>query len=201
MIKMSWGLVFAIAFVGLLNFVPKEKVNQVLGTKKGLQGLFRATAAGLVLDLCNHGILLIAMKLYERGVRLGQVIAFLVASPWNSFSMTLILWSLVGLKPTLAFILLSCLIAIVTGLIFEKLVDWKVLPGNPNKVEEMTKGPIPWVDFQGLSATQIIKSATKDGLSESGMILRWIFFGVLLTAGVKVVLSPENIEYFFVRVF
>ena len=41
-------------------------------------------------------------------------IFFLIASPWNSFSLTLILIALIGLPWTLAFIGLSMLVALVT---------------------------------------------------------------------------------------
>ena len=76
----------------------------ILGTSKGLNGILRATAAGVLLDLCSHGILMVGAKLYERGASIGQVIAFLVASPWNSFSLTLILIALIGFWWTMGFI-------------------------------------------------------------------------------------------------
>jgi uncharacterized membrane protein YraQ (UPF0718 family) len=63
--------------------------------------MFRATLAGVCLDLCSHGILAVGMKLYERGASTGQVMAFLLASPWNSFSLTLILFGLIGVSWTL----------------------------------------------------------------------------------------------------
>jgi len=89
--KMWWGLALGILAVGALAKVPREWVAAVLGRPGTLQGIFRAMSAGLILDLCNHGILLVAMKLYERGASLGQTLAFLIASPWNSLSLTLIL--------------------------------------------------------------------------------------------------------------
>ena len=43
------------------------------------------------------------------------VIVCLIASPWNSFSLTLVLIALIGLQWTLLFILCSMLIGIVVG--------------------------------------------------------------------------------------
>ncbi len=63
-----------------------------------------------MLDLCNHGILMVAMKLYERGASIGQVMAFLIANKWNSLTLTLILVGLIGLKWTLLFIVASLLL-------------------------------------------------------------------------------------------
>ena len=66
----SWN-----CFVGLLNRVPRELVMTVLGRPGSFNGLLQ-TAAGLLLDLCSHGILLVGMKFYERGASLGQTMAF-----------------------------------------------------------------------------------------------------------------------------
>ena len=95
-----------------------------------------ATFAGVTLDLCSHGILLVGTKLYERGASLGQLMAFLVASPWSSLSLTIILIALIAWGWTLAFVALSMVIGIITGIIFDRLVSAKVLPANPNTAVE-----------------------------------------------------------------
>ena len=193
--KMWWGLALGIIAVGALGKVPREWVASILGKPGSLQGILRAMSAGLILDLCNHGILLIAMKLYERGASLGQTLTFLIASPWNSLSLTLILVALIGLKWTLLFILLSAVIAIITGLCTEFLVKKGRLPANPNAVE------LP-DDFKLLdemrqfhkqskwslnSALGIIKT----GFAESGMIVRWILLGTLMAACVRSFVPQE----------
>lgn len=199
MIKMSWGLIFAIIFVGFLNFVPREKVNQVMGHRNGVVGILRATLAGVFLDLCNHGILLIAMKLYERGISIGQLMAFLIASPWNSFSMTLILWSLLGLPMTLAFMLLSCVVAVITGLIFDGLEKRGALPPNPNRIPaEGYSKKVPWLEIDWSRGVGVLlREMLVTSIHESKMILRWIFFGVVLTAVVKATMSPEYFAQYF----
>jgi len=101
----------------------------ILGTGGGLSGLLPAAGAGLMLDLCNHGVLMVGAKFYERGATLGQVLTFLIASPWNSFSLTLILFALIGVPWTLAFIGLSMLVALV-----EILTARGKLPRNPHSV-------------------------------------------------------------------
>ena len=93
---MWWGILSAAFFVGILGRIPREAIMSVLGRGGSKRGIFRATLAGLLLDLCNHGILMVAMKLYERGASIGQVMAFLIASPWNSLTLTLILVGLIG---------------------------------------------------------------------------------------------------------
>jgi len=199
--KMWWGLLLGLFFVGLLAKMPRELVMSILGKGNSLSGILRATGAGVLLDLCSHGILVIGMQLYKRGATLGQVMAFLIASPWNSFSLTLILFALIGFKWTMLLLIFSMIIAIVSGLIFDKLVKNNILPKNPNTFQlpknyiffNEVKKEIKSIKF---SISNIVNFA-RTSWSESTMVLRWIFFGVILTALIRTFLSPDNFETFF----
>ena len=94
--KIWWGLIAGIIAVSIIARIPRDLVIAALGKSGGLKGILRATAAGLAFDLCNHGILMVGMQLYRRGLSLGQTMAFLIASPWNSLSTTLVLIALIG---------------------------------------------------------------------------------------------------------
>lgn len=184
-----WGVLAGMLAVGLMSKVPHELVSGVLGPGGRLGGLLRATLAGLLLDLCNHGILMVGAQLYRRGASLGQTVAFLVASPWNSLSVSLVLISLIGLKWTLVFIALSLVVAWSSGAVFELLVARGILPPNPHTVV------LP-ADFRLLPAIRRHLAATRfdrrfwadlarSGWVESKMILRWLFFGFAVAAAVQ----------------
>ncbi|MEM8975254.1 MAG: permease [Pseudomonadota bacterium] len=193
---MWWGILLGIFFVGLLDRVPREVVFTVLGGTSRLGGIVRATGAGLLFDLCNHGILMVGMKLYERGASIGQTAAFLLASPWNSLSITVILIALVGWKFALLFILLSGVIAIVTGYIFDTLVERGRLPDNParlaikdenlslrTELRTWLRGVQPsWPGFIDM---------LRDGLKGSRMVLRWLLFGVVLAASIRALIPAD----------
>ena len=191
---MWWGLAIGIVFVGLLGEVPRETVMKILGRGGTWNGLFRATAAGVLLDLCSHGILAVGMKLYERGASTGQVMAFLIASPWNSLSLTLILFGLIGVGWTLAFIALSLVIALVSGWVFEKLVAGGKLPANPFG-EHVTdeNAPSLWSLF-GKARFSVNGSGRilMEGVRGSRMVIRWALFGVVI-AGLIRAFVPEDI--------
>lgn len=199
--KMWWGVLLGIIFVGILDKIPRDFVISVLGSKRGLGSILRATCAGVLLDLCSHGILLVGMKLYERGASLGQTMAFLIASPWNSFSLTFILFALVGFKWTLTFLLLSFVIAVISGVIFNKLEDKKILPQNPNKIDlpdnfdffKEIKKQFSMSDINML----FIKDVLISGVKSSRMIVRWILFGVLLAALIRTFVSADNFHALF----
>lgn len=198
---MSLGIALGIIFVGLLGRVPREYVISVLGKPGTKTSLFRATLAGLLLDLCSHGILMVGMKLYERGASLGQTMAFLIASPWNSLSLTIILFSLIGAKWTLLFILLSAVIAIISGIIFDTFEQKGILPKNPNEVAisddfkliDNLKNDIKNFKFSFNEVFSILK----DGIKDSKMIIKWVLFGALLSSIINVFVDQGIFKQYF----
>jgi len=201
---MWWGILSAAFFVGILGRIPRELVMSVLGKAGTKRGVFRATLAGLMLDLCNHGILMVGMKLYERGASAGQVMAFLIASPWNSLTLTLILVGLIGLKWTLLFIVASLVIAWISGLIFDRLVAAGTLPANPNHTD--VDDVDFWPTLKSVWAKEdwslpALLAMFWQGLKESKMVLRWVFFGVVLVALIRAFVPEDSFGVWFGATF
>ena len=180
-----------IVFVGIVGIIPKDVITRLLGKEKSTISIFKATIAGVLLDLCSHGILLVAMKLYKRGVRLSQVVAFLVASPWNSFSLTIILIAFIGWKWTLAYIFLSMVVAFIAGLITEYFVSKNVLPENPN-TESLNDGSLDkkWTEIFSLRYL-------KDTVIECEVLLRWVFLGVIAAGLIRTFVPTETFTHYF----
>lgn len=187
--------------MAVLAHTPKELIAALLGKPGSLSGVLRATAAGVMLDLCNHGILMVGMGLYQRGASLGQTIAFLIASPWNSFSLTLLLTSLIGLKWTLVFLILSALIGIGTGYLVEVFTNIGWLPVNPHSIT------LPR-DFSYRTSLRGMKPALRPtpanlralllrGIKDSRMVLRWVLLGFVMTAAVRSFMPPEWMHQHF----
>ena len=199
--RMWWGIAIGIVFVGLLGRVPRELVMGMLGRKAGLAGLGRATLAGVFLDMCSHGILAVGMKLYERGASLGQVMAFLLASPWNSLSLTLILIGLIGLGWTALFVLLSLVIGIVTGTIFDGLVRREQLPANPWQSELEPERPLPelWREFRQTIRFSMDGSLdiVREGFAGSRVVIRWSLFGLVLAGLIRALVPEETFATWF----
>ncbi len=193
---MSWGVALGLLSVGLMNKVPREYFTHIMGRGDTVGDIFKATIAGVVLDLCNHGILVIAGKLYERGLSIAQVLAFLIASPWNSLSLTFVLIALIGLKWTIIFTLASMAIAFISGLIYLALIKAGKLPANPHTVET----PIDFnlkADFKARTkgwrpSLKWAKEIIQDGWSDGKMIIRWILFGAIIAAAMRAYV-PQDI--------
>lgn len=194
--RMWFGLLLAFVFVALLSRVPQSIVLQTLGKGGTATGLVRATAAGVLLDLCSHGILMVASKLYKQGASLGQVMAFLIASPWNSLSLTVILFTLIGWQYTLLFIVLSMVIALISGALFDTLVKRGVLPVNPNTPQHPDAPVAVWPtlkkQIQNTHFTpRFFIQLLTDGLRECRIVLRWLLFGIVLAALIRAFVPVE----------
>ncbi|WP_049722229.1 permease [Gilvimarinus polysaccharolyticus] len=199
---MWWGVLVGIVFVGLLHFVPQQLVVSLLGRGGTFSGIVRATAAGVLLDLCSHGILMVGMKLYQKGASLGQVMAFLIASPWNSLSLTIIMFALIGVGWTLLFIVVSMVIGIAAGLIFDNLVKRRRLEDNPATLEaDHPVAPLKpqlrtlWGNISWRPSAW--GGVVSEGLKGSRMVLRWLLFGVLLAAAIRAFVSVEVFQQWF----
>ncbi len=187
--SMWWGIAIGIVLIGLMSKIPRDIFTALMGRSDSFGGLLRAVFGGVFLDLCCHGILLVAAKLYERGVSLAQVVTFLVASPWNSLSLTLVLVGLIGLKWTLAYIIGSMLIAVITGMVLQKLTQKGALPQNHNRADlaenynikaEFTKL------FKSITVTKSgIIEILKTGITEGQMIIKWLLFGTIIAASLR----------------
>jgi hypothetical protein len=198
---MWWGVLIGIVFLGLLSKTPRDFIMSALGTDTGAKGILRATMAGVLLDLCSHGILMVGAKIYERGASIGQVMAFWIASPWNSLSITIILFALIGVGWTLLFIVLSLGVAIITGLIFDTLVKRGTLPANPNK-HAVSADFRFWREARaGLKrvhwSPSLFKEMLASGVLESRMVIRWLLFGIVLAATLRVFLTPDDFQQYF----
>ena len=201
LVRTWWSLALGIVAVAVIGRVPGELVAALLGRRGSFAGLLRAVAAGVALDLCNHGILMVAMSLYKRGASLGQTLAFLIASPWNSLSLTLILAALIGWGWMALFIGLSMVVALITGWIVERLVEAGRLPPNPNAVQ------IPAGYRAAPALLGVLRSLrpgvenysrlAREGLAGSRMVLRWILFGFVITGLIRAFVPEVVFEQTF----
>lgn len=199
--KAWWGILVGIIAVGVIGRIPRELISGLLGKGGSFGGILRAVLAGTLLDLCNHGVLMIGAQLYRKGASLGQTMAFLISSPWNSLSVTLILAALIGWKWMLVFIALSMVIGIVTGLAADLLVKRGSLPANPNAFdlpENFRFRPAFREALHEIRPTPSnLRSMVVSGFRESAMILRWVFFGIALAAAIRAFVPDGLFSQYF----
>ena len=108
---------------------------------------------------------------------------------------------MIGLKWTLIFILVSMVIAVITGMIFDALVKQGKLPDNPHKAD-LPKGFKFWPEAKKQFKTitfnfGALKRVMKATLHESRMVLRWLFFGMVAAAAIRTFVDPSLFKTLF----
>jgi hypothetical protein len=198
---MWWGILVGMVAVGLIDRVPRQFVIGIIGRDQGARSLVRAVLAGVLLDLCNHGVLMVGAKLYERGASLGQVFAFLIASPWNSLSLTIIIGALMGWGWMLVFLAVSVAIALITGIAVEALERAGRVKPNPNRVDLPADFHVWRETKAGVRATRFDLAFARDiarrSVTASRMVLRWLFFGVVLAALIQATVPTDIFATWF----
>lgn len=98
------------------EFIPQTVVQGYLG-KKGIRSLICVIFFGALLPMCCCGTLPMAVSFKRRGVPLGLILAFLIATPATSIAAILVMWKLLGLGFTLYMCAAVILMGLVAGLI------------------------------------------------------------------------------------
>ena len=113
----------AIGFLlsGLIHeFVPSQWVERRLGGG-GMKPILYSTLVGTILPICCFGSLPVAVSLRQKGVRLGPVLAFLVATPATSITALLVTYGFLGLKFTVFIFFAVIAMGLVMGLVGNKV--------------------------------------------------------------------------------
>jgi len=170
------------------HFVPKEYIVSLLsGPRKRV--IARSTLLGFLASSCSHGCLALTIELYRKGASVPAAVSFLLASPWASMSLTLILLSLFGLKGVVI-VGGALAIALVTGLIFQQLAARGLIESNPQTFPIEAHFSIrqdlaarwrryPWTARQLLADARGVLW----GMVPLGrMVLGWVQLGLVLSA-------------------
>ena len=129
-----WAVLAGFLLGGVIDYyIPREYISKILSRKRP-STIFNAVLLGFLMSACSHGILALSIQLHKKGASNPAVVAFLLASPWANFTITVMLIGFFGLKG-LFIILAAILIAINTGFIYMFLEKKGLIETNKNIVE------------------------------------------------------------------
>ncbi len=202
--KIWWAIALGIFLGGFVDYyIPQEYISWFLARPEK-RTIFRAVVLGFFMSVCSHGILALAMALYKKGASAASVVAFLLASPWANFPLTVMFFSFFGLK---AFFLIgsAILVALNSGFIFQYLEFLKRIEQNKNTVvfegnfsviadiqERLKKIKFSWREAK-IQLRGVVLSIR--GISD--MILGWILFGVILASFIGAYIPGHIFEHYF----
>ena len=121
-IKILALLYFIILAVSVIRtYVPQEKIKKILSKKNKLTGHFLASALGIITPFCSCSAVPLFLGFVEAGVPLGITFSFLVASPMINEIALAMLWGMFGIKIAIVYVMSGMAIAILSGVIIEKM--------------------------------------------------------------------------------
>ena len=187
--RIWWAILLGLFLGGMIDhFIPREYVSHILARPQK-RTIFYSVILGFFMSACSHGILALSIELHRKGASNPAVIAFLLASPWANFPLTVLLIGFFGLK-ALYIIVCAVIIAIITGFIYQLLESRNLIEINKNiKVPEEGfsmlsdfKAKIKSYRFSHKQIIQDIKDIFSGSLSLANMVLWWMLIGIGLAS-------------------
>jgi uncharacterized membrane protein YraQ (UPF0718 family) len=199
-----WPLALGLLLGGVIDYyVPREYVSLVLSGKRK-RNIIYAVLWGFLMTLCSHGILAIAVQLYKKGASPSSVVAFLLASPWANFPLTLMLIGFFG-PAKAAFIVLSAIvIALITGWIFQVLERKGWVETNPYTIEmaadfDFSQDLRRRLKEYKFDLVRDGKGIAKGVRELAGMVLWWIMLGTFFAAAAGAYIPRQFFQRFLTR--
>lgn len=112
-------IIFAVSIIR--SFLPREKVRDILSHEKRYVGNFLASLLGIITPFCSCSAVPLFLGFIQAGVPLGTTFSFLVASPMINEVALILLLGMFGWKIALIYTASGLLIAMVSGIIIEKM--------------------------------------------------------------------------------
>ena len=197
--RIWWAILLGLLLGGVIDhFIPHEYVSHILSRPKK-KTIFFSVILGFFMSACSHGILALSIELHKKGASNPAVIAFLLASPWANFPLTIMLIGFFGLK-ALYIIACAVVVAIITGFIYQFLESRHLIERNEN-IKELEKGFSILRDLKArfksykITPDQItndIKGIISGSISLANMVLWWMLIGIGL-ASLAAAYIPSNI--------
>ena len=112
-------MIFIISYIQ--SYFPPARTRKIMGGIRGIRGNILGGLLGILTPFCSCSSIPIFIGFVASGMPLGATFSFLIASPMIDLAAFLLLVSSFGLKIGLTYVAFGLLIAIVGGLIIEKL--------------------------------------------------------------------------------
>jgi uncharacterized membrane protein YraQ (UPF0718 family) len=194
-----WAIGLGLLLGGLIErFIPSTYIAKFFN-RSSPRTILLAVGLGFVFSGCSHGCLALSMALYKKGAAPAAVIGFLLASPWASLSLTLVMISLFGLKG-LVIVLAALAVACATGLLFLRLERQEAIERNPHAVSVDDAFSVAGDIRRRASQYRLtlsrciedVKAVARGAWNLADMVVWWLVIGFFL-AGVLGTVVPHAV--------
>jgi len=164
-----------------------EKVRYYLAGKRRIFGYVSASFFGAVTPFCSCSSIPVFLGFTSAGIPLGITMAFLITSPLINEVAVLLLFSLLGWKFTLIYLLLGSLIGVLSGWFLDLIGAGRWLQPLASKALARSKQQpgeqVSDVENSKLTMTMRHQFAKQEMQEIVGRVWKWVFIGVGVGAG------------------
>lgn len=178
-IKIGLLLVFINYVMAITRYYfPMEKVRDLLTKRRwfGLDYLF-AAALGVITPFCSCSSIPLFIGFVGAGIPLGVTFAFLISSPLVNESSLYLFPAMFGMRVTLIYNILGMIIAILGGIIIQKLKVEKFIKPELLKFKSRQQVEEEYGETS-LSLKEQLKYFWKDGMNITKDVFPYVLLGV-----------------------
>lgn len=185
--KIFFLLVVMIYIIGILRAgLNLERVRAYIQSKGRFTGYLSGSVFGAITPFCSCSSIPLFLGFTSAGIPLGITMAFLFTSPIINEVAVIMLWSLLGWKFTVAYVVIGLLVGILGGWFLDKLKAERWLKDFAAKAYQAAADNKPddvvIPEAAALSFKQRHQFAINELKEITGRIWKWVIIGVGLGA-------------------
>ncbi|MEL3908548.1 MAG: permease [Treponemataceae bacterium] len=163
-------MIFIISYIQ--SYFPPQKSKKILSKFKGVSAKIISALLGTVTPFCSCSSIPLFMGFTSAGLPLGVTFSFLISSPMVDLGSLVILMSVFGTRVALAYVVTGLMIAVVGGVIIEKMNMEKYVEDFilNAKQAELDAPSLSFTDRLNFAKTQVLDTLKK--------VLPYILLGV-----------------------
>ncbi|WP_244834566.1 permease [Clostridium sp. BJN0001] len=169
-------LIFIISYIQ--SYFPPERTKKILGNIKGVKGNILGALLGTITPFCSCSSIPIFIGFTSSGLPLGITFSFLISSPLVDIGSFLILMSFFGVKISIAYVVVGLVLAVIGGIIIDKLHMEKYIEGYVKEIEN--------VDAEVIELTRRERISYSKGQVQD--IIRRVWLYILIGVGIGAVI-------------
>ena len=165
-------LIFTISFIQ--SYFPPERTKKTLEKHKGVKGNILGALLGTIKPFCSCSIIPIFIGFVAARVPIGITFSFLISSPLVDLASVIMISSFFGRKVAIIYVLVGIILAVIGGLVIDKLKMEKY-------IEEFVMN-VPNIDKEDEKMT--IKGRIKYSRQQVIEIIKKVWLAILIGVGI-----------------
>lgn len=112
-------MIYGISYIQ--SYFPPERTKKIIGKIQGIKGNILGALLGVLTPFCSCSSIPIFVGFLSAGLPLGATLSFLISSPMIDLASLMLLMSFFGVKIATVYVAVGMIVAIIGGLIIQKL--------------------------------------------------------------------------------